>query len=177
MVGRQRQEHRILEQRQPAEVGAERLAGLLELEQQRDVELAGRQARGDFLGLARGQRELDLGVLGAEYRARERHQRRAGRRERRHPQLPASQPGDRGHLGLGRVQPGDDPLGVLQQHLAGRREPHPSRQPLEQRDPGLGLQRRDLLRDGRLGVGESVGGRRERTAVGNLDQDAKSVDV
>ncbi len=120
---------------------------------------------------------VDLGVLGAEDRDRERHQRRAGGREGRHPQLPAAQAGDRRHLGLGGVQPRDDPLRVFEQHLAGRREAHAAGQPLDQRDPRLGLERRDLLRDGRLRVGQRVGGRREGAAARDLDQDSQTVQL
>ena len=90
---------------------------------------------------------------------------------------PPRRPGDRRHLGLGRVQARDDPLGVLEQHLAGRREPHAARQPLDQRHPGLGLERGDLLRDGGLRVGERVGGGGERAAARDLDEDPQTVQI
>jgi hypothetical protein len=39
---------------------------------------------------------------------------------------------------------------VLDEHLAGRRHPHAARRPLHQREPDLGLQPADLLRQRRL---------------------------
>ena len=47
---------------------------------------------------------------------------------------------------------------------AGRRQPHAARQPLDQRDARLGLERGDLLGDRRLRVGERIGGGREGAA-------------
>jgi hypothetical protein len=109
-------------------------------------------------------------VLSAEHRDRERHQRRAGGRKRGHPQLPAAQPGDRLHVGLGRGEPTEDPLGVRQQRAAGGRKAHAARQALDQRDPRLGLERGDLLRDGGLRVGQLLGGSGDRALLGDLDK-------
>jgi len=170
VVGRQRQEHRVLEQRLADEAGRQRIARAGELEQQREVELTGVEPRGDLLGLTLGERQLDLGVLSAEHRDRERHQCRPGGRERCHPQLPAAQAGDRLHVGFGGGEPAEDPLGVRQQRRARGREPHAARQALDQRDPRLGLQCRDLLRDRGLRVGQLLGGSGDRTLLGDLDE-------
>ena len=48
---------------------------------------------------------------------------------------------------------------------------------LEQRHPGFGLERRDLLGDRRLRVGQRLGGGRERAAVGDLPQDPQTGDI
>ena len=94
------------------------LAG--ELEQQREVELAGAQARHDLLGLALGERQLDVGVGGAEGGDRQRHQRRAGGREGGHRAgVPPRRPGDRRQRRLGGVQAGEDALGVADERLSG----------------------------------------------------------
>ena len=84
---------------------------------------------------------------------------------------------DRCEGGLGRLQAGDDALGVLDEQLAGRGQPQAARPPLDQRRLGLGLQRRDLLGDGRLRVRQRLGGRRERPAVGDFPQDPEAIHV
>ena len=71
---------------------------------------------------------------------------------------------------LGGLQPREDPLGVADQRLPGRRQAHAPGMALQQRQPRLRLQRRDLLGDGRLRVGERLGRRRDRAAVGDLPQ-------
>ena len=146
MLAGQREVHRVLEQLHARHVRRQRrLAG--ELEQQRQVELAGAQARHDLLGLALGERQLDVRVGGAEAGDRERHQRRAGGREGGHPQAPAAQPGDRRQRRLGGLQAREDALGVPDERLAGGRQADAARVALEQRHPGFGLERRDLLGD------------------------------
>ena len=164
MRARQRQVHRVLEQLRARHLLAQqRLAG--ELEQQRKIELAGAQPRDDRLRLALGERQLDVGVGGAERGDRKRHQRRAGRREGGHAQAPAAQAGDRRQRRLGRVQPREDALGVPNERLAGGGQADAARVALQQRQPGFGLERGDLLGDRRLGVGER-GRRPRRTSRG-----------
>ena len=66
---------------------------------------------------------------------------------------------------------------TLDQQLAGRRQAEPPGPPLDERRVGLGLERRDLLGDGRLRVRERLGRGRERPAVGDLPEDPQTVDV
>ena len=66
---------------------------------------------------------------------------------------------------------------MADQRLAGGRQADAARMALEQRHPGFGLERRDLLGDRRLGVGERLGGGRERAAVGDLLEDLQPADV
>ncbi len=87
---------------------------------------------------------------------------------------PPPQPGDRRQRRLGRLQAREDALGVADERLSGGRQADAARMALEQRHPGFGLERRDLLGDGRLGVGERVGGGRERAAVGDLLEDLQA---
>ncbi len=108
------------------------------------------QARRDLLGLALDERQLDVGVGGAEGGDRQRHQRRPGGGEGGHPQAPPAQPGDRRQRRLGGVQAREDALGVADQRLPGGGQADPARVALEQRQPGFGLERGDLLGDGRL---------------------------
>ena len=48
---------------------------------------------------------------------------------------------------------------------------------LDERRPGLALERGDLLRDGGLGEGERLGGGGERAALGDLAQDSHAANV
>ena len=100
---------------------AEPLATPPELEQQREIELPGAKPRHDLLGLALGEAQLDVGVRGAEGGDRKRHQRRAGGRERGHPQRPAAAARDRRDLRLGRLEAGEDPVGVARRARRRRR--------------------------------------------------------
>ena len=141
-----------------------------ELEQQREVELAGAQARDDRLRLALGERQLDVGIGGAERRDRQGDQRRSGGREGGDAQAPSAQPRDRRERRLGGVQAREDALGVAHERLPGGRQRDAARMALEQRHAGFALERGDLLGDRGLGVGQRLGGRRERAAVGDLLQ-------
>ena len=112
-------------------------AEVAELEQQREVDLPGAQPRRDLLGLALGQRQLDVGVARAEGGDRQRHQRRPGGRERGHPQPAPAQAGDRPERRLGGLQPREDPLGVSHQRLPRRGQADPARVALQQRHARL----------------------------------------
>ena len=100
-----------------------------------------------------------------------------GRLERGHPQAPAAQAGDRLQLGLGLGEPGEDPLGVADDGLAGVGEPHAARAALDEHGAGLALERGDLLGDGGLGEGERLGCGGERAPEGDLAQHAHAADV
>ncbi len=60
---------------------------------------------------------------------------------------------------------------------AGRGERHPPAGPLEQRHPGLPLERGELLGDRGRRVGERLGGRGDRAAAGQFEQQAEPVHV
>ena len=144
----------------------ERLARAVELEQQREVELAGAQARRDLLGLALGERQLDLGVGGrgsSRSRAASASRRRSGRRpsaagRRAGPAIAASSASAASRRAR-------MPSAWPTQRLPGGRQADAARLALEQRHPGFGLERRDLLGDRRLRVGRAPR-RRPRTSRG-----------
>ena len=103
------------------------LADAVELEQEREVELARAQPGGDLLGLSLGEAKGDLRVSGPEGRHRQRHDRGARGRERRHRKLAAAKAGDRRDLGLGGVELRQDGIGVRHERLAGARGRAPRR--------------------------------------------------
>ena len=76
---------------------------------------------------------------------------------------------ERGHVGLGRLQAGDDARGVAEEELAGFGQGDPARPsgPLDELLPDDALERLDLLADRRLGVAELLGGTPERALLGN----------
>jgi hypothetical protein len=61
--------------------------------------------------------------------------------------------------------------------VAGLRQPHPAGVALDERCPGLAFERRDLLRDRRLGDVQRLRGGGERTAGRDLAEDAETSDI
>jgi hypothetical protein len=112
-----------------------------------------------------------------ERRDRDRHDRRRRGLERRHPQPPAAQPGDRLQLGLGLGEARQDLVGVPHDRLARLGQPHAARAALHEHRAGLALERRDLLRDRRLRERERLGGGGERAAQRDLAEDSHTTDV
>ena len=167
--------HRVFEQRHAACVGKRRR--LVELVQKREVDRPAAQARDDLLGLALRERQLNLGIRRAERGDRVRQQRRPGGWERGEAQLTAAQAGDRLERRLGGVEAREDALGVPDERLPGGGQRDAARMALEERDPGFALERRDLLRDGRLGVGQRLRGGRQRAAVRDLAKDLEATDI
>ena len=168
--------HRVVEQVQALDaVLARRPEARGDVERQIDLSRA--QLGDRRLRLGGLERELDRGVSLTEAGDRLGHDRRAGARERREPQAPAPQPGDRLELGLGVGQPGEDRVGVLDERTARVGEPDAAGVALDEPGAGLAFERGDLLRDGGLGVGERIGGGGERAAGGDLAQDAHSADI
>jgi hypothetical protein len=147
------------------------------LKQDGDLELRRAQHLCRILGLPLDETELDLGVARRELRHRGRQQGRPRRRERGQPHAAAAHARDRLELGLRGRQPGDDHLGVVDQRLAGVREPHAAAAAVDERGAGALLERGDLLRDGGLGVRERVRRGRERPVLGDRFEDAQLLDV
>ncbi len=135
------------------------------------------QLRLHLLRLAERHRQLHAGVVLAEQRERHRHQRRRAGLERRHPQAPAAQAGDRLQLGLGLGEAGEHGVGVAHERLPRLGQPHPARVALHEHGSGLALERGDLLRHGGLREGERLGGGGEGALAGDLAQDAHAADV
>ena len=173
MLVRECQVHRILEQlHAPQALVRASLARVGELEQQRQVELAGAP------GAARSPRARPRRAS-ARHRGRRRGRwrspaasawrRRSGRRPsaaarraaRRSPRAPPRRPRSRARM----------PSACSTSVCPAAGQAHAARQALQQRHAGFGLQRRDLLGDGRLGVGERLGGRREGAVLRDLAQD------
>ncbi len=72
---------------------------------------------------------------------------------------------------LGVRHAAQDRVSVRKQDLAGLGEPRALAIAFDQRRPGFALQRRDLLADRRLRVGERLGRGRERASIGELTED------
>ncbi len=93
------------------------------------------------------------------------------------PHPAAAQPGQRRQLLLGGVDPGQDRVGVADQHPARVRQAHAAAATLDQLGAGLALQGGHVLRDRRLGEVEGLGRRGERAARRDLAQDPHSANV
>jgi hypothetical protein len=99
-----------------------------------------------------------------------RHDRGARAGERDEAQPPAAQPGHRLELGLGIGQAREDRVGVTDEHATRVGQVHAAGGAIHELRAGLALQRCDLLRDRRLGVGQRLGGGGERTLRRDLFQ-------
>ena len=64
----------------------------------------------------------------------------------------------------------EDRVGVADERAAGIGEPDPAGRAVDERRARLALERGDLLGDGRLGVGEGIGGGGEGAALGDLPE-------
>jgi hypothetical protein len=177
VLGWKHDEHGVLEQQLSPEPRAVPLSCSRELEQQGEIEFAGAQPRRDLLGLTLRKRQRDVRMPIAEGGDRERHQRGAGGRERRHAQATGPHAQHRSQVGLGGLDPREDPLGVLDQAGPGGGRPHAAPIPDDQRRPGLGLEPGDRLRHGRLGVTERLGGGRERAPSHHLREHPNAPDI
>ncbi len=107
----------------------------------------------------------------------QRHQRRAGRRERGHAQASRADAEHRRQVGLGRLDLGEDRLGVRDQCRPGGGRPDAPPIADDQGGAGLRLETRDRLRDGRLRVGESLGSGGERPAVDHFDKHLETAEA
>ena len=153
------------------------LADPLELEQQREVELARSQARRDLVGLALGERDLDPGVGTAERGDRLGHQGGARGREGGRAQVAAAARGDCRDFVLGGLQLGEDAADVPGQRGARGGRADAAAGPLDQRRPCFSLKRLDRLRDRRLRVVERVGGGREGALGDDLAKDVQALHI
>ncbi len=133
---------------------------------------------GDALARARLlDAQLDAGMAHAEGVDGPRQHAGSGRREGGHAQAPAPHLGKVGQGGLGGLEPAEDRGRVLDQRAARLGQHDAAGAALEQHGAGFALQRGDLLRDGRRGVGEDVGGLGQRSAPGYLPQHAQTANV
>ena len=106
-----------------------------------------------------------------------RDQRGGDRREGRDPQFARDRLLELRQFGLRFLQNGDDALGMRHQALAGLGQPHATAAPLDQRESGLGLQQRDLLRHRRGRDAQSLRHRRHGLAQRELAQGTEPGDV
>src|SRR5207245_5696021 len=83
----------------------------------------------------------------------------------------------RGELLLGVRDASEDRIGVSEQDLAGLREPRALAIAFDQDRPGFALERRDLLADRGLRIGERVRGGRERAALGEFAEDHQAARI
>ncbi len=80
-------------------------------------------------------------------------------------------------VGLGRLDLGEDPLGVGDQRGPGRGRPDAAAVADDERRPGLGLEPGDRLRDRRLGVGQRLRRRGERAPLDDLAEHLQPAQV
>jgi hypothetical protein len=105
------------------------------------------------------------------------HQAR-GRRRKRGQRDPARDlVAQRGQVGLGRVQPGEQGVGVSHQDVRGRGELDPPPGPFGQSHPDLAFQRGELLGYGGGRVAERAGGRGHRPVRADGVQDPEPAHI
>ena len=156
----------------------ERLEARVEVvdEREREIELARQDGvEQHLLVLVLEQADLDRRQVGPEPPHRLRQQLRADRLERADAQRAGLAGRQREQVAARDGETGQHPLGVPDQHLTlGCQRDRPrSARPLHQRDAHDPLERRDLLRDGRLRIAELVRGARERVRPADRDERAR----
>ena len=150
---------------------------MLPLVGQDEIDVAERERGQRLLGLGLDELAAQAGRL-----ARERLHRRDGEAERHRleggdPPPPGDAARGRGQLGLRELGPLEQRLGVADEDERGVGQPDPSAGPLEQRQPGLALEHRELLGDGRRRELQRVGDRGDRAARVQLVQQAQAAEI
>ena len=143
----------------------------------RHVEPVAQDRVGAGLVGAGDELDLDLRELPAHLHQRVAHDLRALAERHADPQPSADGlvvPAQRRFRG---PQLDQDPFGVLEQHPAGRGKGDPVAVPVNERGARLGLQGRQLLGDGRPGVAQRPGGRRDRALGGHSPQHDEFADI
>ncbi len=135
------------------------------------------KSRASSAGLALGDLDAEPRVGVAQGAERVRDEGERGGLERGDPQHPRDAAQGRGEVGLRAFEAFQDGLGVRDEDLGLRGQPDPAPHGFQQRDPGLLLQDRQLLRDRRRAVGEGLGHGGERPAVLQLAQQPEPVEV
>ena len=130
------------------------------------VGLAAEHGGQRFLRLHLGQVQPHLRRRTRQRRPRRGHEARGGGRERGQRDPPRDLVAQRGQVGFGRVQPGQQGVGVPDQDHRGRGELEPTPGPFGQPDPDLALQGGQLLGDGGRRVAERHGSRGHRPSNG-----------
>jgi hypothetical protein len=171
---RQREVHGVVEQLVALQPAGQPQRLVLPLVAEDEVDVAERE---------RGERLLGLGLdeLGAQPRRggpQGRHRRdrelERDRLERRDARAAGDRPGGGGQVGLGPGGAVQQRLRVAHQHERGVRQAHAAPGLLEQRDAGLALEQRELLRDGARRELERVGDRGDRPALVQLFEQAQA---
>ena len=130
-----------------------------------------------LLGVGLDELAAQAGRVARERVHRRRRQVQRRGLKRRDACLPDDAPRGLGELRLGRLDPIQQTLGVADQDERRIGQTHPSPGRLEQRDPGLALEDRELLRHGRRREPERVGDGGDRPALVQFAQQAQAAEV
>ena len=141
--------------------------------QESQVEHVVAEHLGQLLARLLADRELDAGVALVEHGQRQRHVDRPHRVHRADHHVARAHAGQRLHLGVGRVDLGQDPARARDQRLTGLGDRHPPGGALHQGEADLLLEPADLL--GQRGLGDVLASRRAREVllVGERDEVAQ----
>ena len=161
----------IVEQVDQLEVGGEHVGSRRVVVYEGQIGLAGTKPGRDLIRLRLLHRELDLGMALVEGGHRARGESGVAALEGDEPQPSAAQAGQCGQVLLGVLDPGQYRVGVLDQHATGLGHAHAARAALHQLGARLALERRHVLRDGRLRKGQRLGRGREGSARADLAKD------
>jgi len=132
----------------------------------------------DRLGRMRvGEADLQARMPGRQRRHRRRHERSDRGGEAGHAHPAGGQPDVGGQLRAGGIDPPDDLGGAVGQQPAGRGEPDPPADALQQLRAGLGLEPGEVMGDRRLGVVQLPRRRGDRSVARDGVDDAQTVDV
>ena len=141
------------------------------------VDVAAQDRGQRFLRLHLGQAEVHLRRGSGQRRPGGRHESGGGGREGGHGDLTGYLVAQRGQVGFGRVQLGQQGVGVGDQDDGSRGEADPPALAFGEPHPDLALERGELLGDGGRRVAERGRGRRDRAVRADRVQHPKPTDI
>jgi hypothetical protein len=174
---RNREHERVAAQLALLECRVARPRGVVVLLGEHHVDVAQAQPGQRVLGLGLHEIAVQLRMAGLERPERRDHERVGRRLERGHAHAARDLAGGPREVGLGRLELGDDRVGVADEPAAGLRELHSAPDALDQPHAGVALERGELLGDRRRRVGERLGDGGDGAARGELAQQAQATDV
>ena len=177
MAGRHREQQRVAAQIHVLERRVARARRVVVLLGDHEVHVAEAQCGQRRLRVGLDDLALELGVALLERPQRRDHERVGARLERGHAHAARHTARRLREVGLRLLEPRDHRVRVDHQPAAGLRELHAAADALEQLDPGVALERRELLGDGRRRVGERLGHRGDRAPRRELAQHPEPADV
>ena len=144
---------------------------------QHEVDVPEREHRQRLLGLGLDELAVQAGRVSSELLQRRCRDAKGDGLEGRDPTPPGHASHGGREIGLGELGAVEQHACVTDEHERGVRQPHAAPRPLQELNPGLALEHRELLRDGGRRVLQRLRHRRDRAALVELVQQPQPAEV